>query len=81
MSASWHWYAAGKEPPQIETFNNGVRAMERGALVISRKVGQRMLIGDGIEVEVRSVKGHVVRLVVRAPKDVRLLRGELKEAA
>lgn len=55
--------------------------MERGSLTISRMVGQRMLIGDGIEVEVRAVKGRVVRLVVRAPKDVRLLRAELKEAA
>lgn len=55
--------------------------MERGALTLSRRIGERILVGDGIEVEVRAVKGRVVRLVIIAPKDVRVLRGELREVA
>ncbi len=47
-------------------------------LVLSRKVGERILIGDDIEVVVTQIKGKVT-LGVTAPKDVRILRAELKD--
>lgn len=50
-------------------------------LVLSRKVGERIHIGNDIFVEVRRVAGNRVTLAVNAPKTVRILRGELMEAA
>lgn len=50
-------------------------------LVLSRKIGEKILIGDNIVVEVRRVAGNRVTLAVEAPREVRILRGELQEAA
>ncbi len=50
-------------------------------LVLSRKVGERIHIGNDIFVEVRKVAGNRVTLAINAPKSVRILRGELMEAA
>ena len=46
-------------------------------LVLSRKNGERIHIGDDVFVEVRRVAGNRVTLAVKAPRDVRILRGEL----
>jgi carbon storage regulator len=48
-------------------------------LVLSRKMGERIHIGEDIFVEVRRVAGNRVTLAVCAPKHVRILRGELFE--
>jgi carbon storage regulator len=48
-------------------------------LVLTRKVGERILIDGGIEVEVVSVKGSRVRLGIGAPTGVNIVRGELLE--
>lgn len=45
-------------------------------LVISRKPGETVWIGDARIIVTKSKDGRV-RLVVDAPKDVRVLRGEL----
>jgi carbon storage regulator CsrA len=50
-------------------------------LVLSRKMGERIHIGEDIFVEVRRVAGNRVTLAVCAPKNVRILRGELFEAS
>lgn len=50
-------------------------------LVLSRKAGEQIHIGDEITIEVRRVAGNRVALAVQAPRDVRILRGELKESA
>ena len=50
-------------------------------LVLSRKVSERIHIGNDIFVEVRRVAGNRVTLAISAPKNVRILRGELLEAA
>ncbi len=50
-------------------------------LVLSRKAGEQIQIGDEITIEVRRVAGNRVALAVQAPRDVRILRGELAEAA
>ena len=50
-------------------------------LVLSRKVGERIYIGNDIFVEVRRVAGSRVTVAVNAPKKVRILRGELMESA
>jgi carbon storage regulator len=46
-------------------------------LVLSRREGQRIVIGDGIEITVAEVQGSRVRIAISAPKDVRIVRGEL----
>ncbi len=50
-------------------------------LVLSRKVGERIHIGSDVFIEVRRVAGNRVTLAINAPKNVRILRGELMEAA
>ncbi len=50
-------------------------------LVLSRKIGERIHIGNDVFVEVRRVAGNRVTLAISAPKSVRILRGELFEAA
>lgn len=46
-------------------------------LVLSRKLDQEILIGDNIKVTVLKVKGNTVRLGIAAPREVRVVRGEL----
>jgi carbon storage regulator len=52
---------------------------ERGVsmLVLSRKLGERILIGEDIEVAVVAVDGSRARIGVVAPRDVAVLRSEL----
>ncbi len=46
-------------------------------LVLSRKLGEKIRIGDDITVTVLGVRGGVVKLGIEAPRDVRVLRDEL----
>jgi carbon storage regulator CsrA len=46
-------------------------------LVLSRKVGERIHIGENIFVEVRRIAGNRVTISVCAPNSLRILRGEL----
>ena len=50
-------------------------------LVLSRKPGERICIGDDVWVEVRRVTGNRVTLAIAAPKDVHILRAELEPFA
>jgi carbon storage regulator len=50
-------------------------------LVLSRKIGEKIHVGSDITIEVRRVAGNRVTLAVDAPRNVRILRGELREAA
>jgi len=47
-------------------------------LVLSRKVGERIQIGEGISVIVTRIAGNRVTLGVTAPKNVHIVRSELK---
>jgi carbon storage regulator CsrA len=46
-------------------------------LVISRKVGQQIRIGDQITVTILRTQGQTVRVGIEAPREVRVLRAEL----
>lgn len=48
-------------------------------LVIARKVGQTMLLGDEIEVTVSAIRGDQVRLAIQAPRSITILRKETVE--
>ena len=46
-------------------------------LVLSRKQQEQIKIGDQITVTIVRVKGNTVRVGIEAPRDVRVIRGEL----
>lgn len=46
-------------------------------LVLSRKVGQSIIIGDNIELMVIEVSGEQVRIGIDAPRSIRINRKEL----
>lgn len=48
-------------------------------LVLSRKVEERILIGDEISVTVVRIGRNTVRIGIKAPKNLRVIREELKE--
>ncbi len=50
-------------------------------LVLSRKVGERIHVGDDIVLEIRRIAGNRVTVALDAPRTVRILRGELEGPA
>lgn len=50
-------------------------------LILQRKEGESLLIGDEVEVTVLAVEAGRVRLAIQAPRSVTILRSELKVAA
>jgi carbon storage regulator len=46
-------------------------------LILTRKVGESIAIGDDIQVSVVEIKGTQVKLGIRAPKDVTVHREEI----
>lgn len=50
-------------------------------LILQRKVGESVLIGEDITVSVMSVDSGRVRLAIDAPRSVSILRSELLTAA
>jgi carbon storage regulator len=49
-------------------------------LVLTRKIGEKIFIGDNIHITVVDVKGDNVRIAVEAPREVKVYRGEIYEA-
>jgi len=48
-------------------------------LILSRRTGETICIGDGIDITVLEVKGNQVRLGITAPKEVPVHREEIAE--
>jgi len=48
-------------------------------LIITRKKGESLMIGDDIEVTVSKLEDGSVKLGIQAPKDISILRKELYE--
>lgn len=46
-------------------------------LILTRKAGETVLLGDDISITVLSVRGNQVKLGVKAPKDVSVHREEI----
>ncbi|MFD2089516.1 MULTISPECIES: carbon storage regulator CsrA [Brevibacillus] len=46
-------------------------------LVLSRKMGESIMIGDQIEVKVVSVDGDAIRLGISAPREISVHRKEI----
>jgi carbon storage regulator len=52
---------------------------ECAMLVLSRKVGQELVIGDNIRIIISRVAGNRVSLGIQAPDNVHIMRSELKK--
>lgn len=48
-------------------------------LILTRRVGETLIIGQNIEVTVMAVNGSQVRIGIKAPKDVRVDRNEVRD--
>lgn len=48
-------------------------------LILTRRVGETLMIGDNVSVTVLGVKGNQVRIGINAPKDVAVHREEIYE--
>ncbi|GMQ97043.1 MAG: carbon storage regulator CsrA [Gammaproteobacteria bacterium] len=48
-------------------------------LILTRRVGETLMIGDNVSVTVLRVKGNQVRLGVNAPKEISVHREEIYE--
>ena len=48
-------------------------------LILTRRVGETLMIGDDVAVTVLGVKGNQVRIGINAPKDIAVHRGEIYE--
>lgn len=46
-------------------------------LILTRKIGESLLIGEDISISVLSVRGNQVKIGVKAPKDVSVHREEI----
>ncbi|MDX1605645.1 MAG: carbon storage regulator CsrA [Candidatus Competibacterales bacterium] len=46
-------------------------------LILTRRVGETLMIGDDVQVTVLAVKGHQIRLGIQAPRDVPVHREEI----
>lgn len=54
--------------------------MENGLLVLSRRYGESVMIGDDVEVFVVEIRGDKCRLGIRAPKELPVHRREVYDA-
>ncbi len=50
-------------------------------LVLSRRLGETLIIGDDIKITVLGISGNQVRLGIAAPKDVSVHREEVYQSA
>lgn len=46
-------------------------------LILTRKIGESLLIGDNVEITVLSIRGSQVKLGVKAPKEIAVHREEI----
>lgn len=52
----------------------------RGMLILTRKKGESIRIGDMIEIKIVAVEGDQVKLGINAPREIEIHRQEIYEA-
>ncbi|MEG9499855.1 carbon storage regulator CsrA [Mannheimia indoligenes] len=48
-------------------------------LILTRKIGEVLLVGDNVEITVLNIRGNQVKLGVNAPKEISVHRQEIYE--
>ena len=48
-------------------------------LILTRRVGETLMVGDEVTVSVLGIKGNQIRIGINAPKDVGVHREEIYE--
>jgi carbon storage regulator len=48
-----------------------------GMLILTRRVGETLMVGDDVTITVLGIKGNQVRIGVNAPKDIAVHREEI----
>ena len=48
-------------------------------LVLNRRVGEKLIIGGNIEITVLAIKGNQIRVGIEAPKEISVIREEIKD--
>jgi len=61
---------------QTERFGR-IYNKELTMLILTRRVGETLMVGDDVTVTVLGVKGNQVRIGVNAPKDISVHREEI----
>jgi carbon storage regulator len=57
--------------------NNKDRGEDTAMLILTRRVGETVVIGNDVDVTVLGVKGNQVRIGIKAPRDVSVHREEI----
>jgi carbon storage regulator len=64
--------------PFATSFQTKVKRGEH-MLVLSRKVGETIWIGEDVEIIITEVKGDQVKIGIQAPRSIDVIRGELRQ--
>ena len=48
-------------------------------LILTRRVGETLMVGDDVAVTVLGIKGNQIRIGINAPKDIAVHREEIYE--
>ena len=49
-------------------------------LALTRKIGERIVIGDNIVITIVNIHGDNIRLAIDAPKEIKIYRGEIYDS-
>ena len=69
------WPAPGNEDPQ----GRGSSTEGNKMLILTRRVGERLIIGADVTVTILSLKGNQIRIGIDAPREIKVHREEVFE--
>jgi carbon storage regulator len=78
----WHNICSVRELSVVcvqnfSSFSSFLNRREHQMLVLSRKEGEKIVIGEGVVLTINRIAGNRVAIGIEAPRDIRIVRGEL----